>query len=266
MRDDFYNNNLNLIEDQQLSQNLFVISSNEKNNLNNSENPKEKININNENDNNINNDICICIKNENQIRKKKGRKKKGDLIVGKTHDKSENGNINKKVVNKTHGSIVDEANKIILNEFGNLPRKFRKIDNNIIKKISTKQKIKEFLDLKNKDFLNNNITAKFKKKSSNKNEETLKFFLENKNEKYKNNHKLNNYLEMKIETFYKEIFLKSYYKKFIEKEESKLKEKNENNEKYIQKLKKMAENFIEDNYYLSKKRKNNPLFITNNDN
>ena len=71
---------------------------------------------------------------------------------------------------------------------------------------------------------------------------------------------------MKIETFYKEIFLKSYYKKFIEKEESKLKEKNENNEKYIQKLKKMTENFIEDNYYLSKKRKNNLLFITNNDN
>ena len=71
---------------------------------------------------------------------------------------------------------------------------------------------------------------------------------------------------MKIETFYKEIFLKSEYKNFIESEESKLKEKNENNEKYIQKLKKMAENFIEDNYYLSKKRKNNLLFITNNDN
>ena len=30
-----------------------------------------------------------------------------------------------------------------------------------MKKISTKQKIKEFLDLKIKDFLNNNITAKF---------------------------------------------------------------------------------------------------------
>ena len=268
MFDNFYNNNnLNLIEEQQLSQNVFVIPSNEENNLNKIlENPKEKININNENDNNINNDICICIKNENQINKKKGRKKKGDLIVGKTHDKSENGNINKKVVNKTHGSIVDEANKIILNEFGNLPRKFRKIDNNIIKKISTKQKIKEFLDLKNKDFLNNNITTKFKKKSSNKNEETLNFFLENKNENYKSNHKLNDYLEMKIETFYKEIFLNLEYKNFIESEESKLKEKNENNEKYIQKLKKMTENFIEDNYYLSKKRKNNSLFITNNEN
>ena len=71
---------------------------------------------------------------------------------------------------------------------------------------------------------------------------------------------------MKIETFYKEIFLNLEYKNFIESEESKLKEKNENNEKYIQKLKKMTENFIEDNYYLSKKRKNNPLFITNNDN
>ena len=74
---------------------------------------------------------------------------------------------------------------------------------------------------------------------------------------------------MKIETFYKEIFLKSYYKNFIKSEESKLKEKNggdENNEKYIQKLKKMTENFIEDNYYLSKKRKNNSLFITNNEN
>ena len=174
--------------------------------------------------------------------------------------------MNKKIINRIHNFIIKYFNDIITNEFIFQIRKFEKINSNFMKKISTKQKIKEFLDLKNKDFLNNNITTKFKKKSSNKNEETLKFFLENKNEKYKNNHKLNNYLEMKIETFYKEIFLKSYYKNFIEKEESKSKEKNEYNEKYIQKLKKMTENFIEDNYYLSKKRKNNLLFITNNDN
>ena len=260
MRDDFYNNNLNLIEDQQLSQNLFVIPSNEKNNLNNLENPKEKININYENNNNINN-----INNEeNQISKKKCRKKKGDLKEGKTHDKSENGNMNKKIINRIHNCIIEYSNKIIKDEFEIQIRKFEKINSNFMKNISTKQKNKDFLDLKIKDFLNNNITTKFKNKSNNKNEETLNFFLENKNEKYKNNHKLNYYLEMKIETFYKEKFLKSEYKKFIESEESKLKEKNENNEKYIQKLKKMTENFIEDNYYLSK-RKNNSLFITNND-
>ena len=266
--DIFYNNNLNLnlLDNQQLSQNLFDIQSNETNNLNKIlENPKEKININNENDN-INNDICICIKNENQISKKRGRKKKEDLKEGKTHDKSENGNINKKIVNKIHNCIINKSNEIILNEFGIQTRKFRKIDYKIINNISTKQKIKEFLDLNIKDFLKNDITTKFKNISNNKNEETLKFFLENKKEKYKNNQKLNHHLEMEIKTFYKEIFLNLEYENFIKLEECKLKEKNENNPKYIQKLKKMTENFIEDNYYLSKKRKNNSLFITNNEN
>ena len=245
-------NNLNLFENQKLSKNSFEIISNELDTFNINNN--EKFNINNENNINIFN-------NNNQISKKKGRKKKGDLKEGKIHDKSENGNIKKKIINRIHNFIIEYFNDIITNEFIFQIRKFEKINSNFMKKISTKQKIKEFLDLKIKDFLNNNITTKFKNKSYNKNEETLNFFLENKNEKYKNNHKLNYYLEMKIETFYKEIFLNLEYKKFI-----KLEEKNENNEKYIQKLKKMTENFIEDNYYLSKKRKNNPLFIINNDN
>jgi hypothetical protein len=253
-------NNLNLSENQKSSKNSFDIISNELDTFNINNN--EKFNINNENNNITNNNICK-FNNNNQISKKKGRKKKGDLKEGKIHDKSENGNIKKKIINKIYKCIIKYFNEIIKNEFGQI-RKFRKINSKFMKKISTKQKIKEFLDLKIKDFLNNNITAKFKNKSNNKNEETLKFFLENKKEKYKNNQKLNYYLEMEIKTFYKEIFLNLEYKNFIKLEECKLNEKNENNPKYIDKLKKMTENFIEDNYYLSK-RKNNSLFITNND-
>ena len=146
-------------------------------------------------------------------------------------------------------------------------RKFEKIEYQIIQQIKTKEKIKEFLNLKIKDFLNNNISTKIKKKSKNKNENTLKFIF--KNEKYKNNQELNNFLEMEIKTFYKEIFLKLEYKNFIQ---SQIKFEN-NNFNYIQKLKEKTKNFIEDydyvqnekKNYLSKKRNNNSMFIIDND-
>ena len=157
--------------------------------------------------------------------------------------------------------------------FGYQRNKLRKINykNNNIR---NKKENKKLLNKKIKDFLcENEISNKYKNPDKNQNKKNLKIL-----EKYenleKNNKNESNFfecLEMTIETFYKEIFLKKYFEEFIRKEKKK------NDDNYIQKLRECSENFIEyynndendeneNKTYLSKKRNNKPMFIIHKDN
>ena len=128
------------------------------------------------------------------------------------------------------------------------------------------KKLKEFL-------CENKISKKYKHCDRYQNKINLEELEKYKNfNSYSNNKNEPNFyecLEMTIETFYKEIFLKKYLDEFIEENIKK-----ENDENYIQKLKKSAENLIEyykneeneNKNYLSKKRKNKPIFVIDNKN
>ena len=135
--------------------------------------------------------------------------------------------------------------------------------------------------------IENKISKKFINFNRNQNKKTIEILENKKNLNYefeenflnllidKKEPNIYECLEMTIETFYKEIFLKEYLDKFInenvEKEKKKEKEKEkekDNDVDYIQKLKEETKNFIEyynddeneKNNYLSKKRKSKSIF------
>ena len=239
-----------------------------------------------ETQNSTNNDNII----HNVEKKKPGRKTKTDETSKKkkTHGRIERGNINSKIKNYFINKVIKHLNKKIIDYFGNQKTKFRKIKYKI-NNIRNKNENKNLLCKKLKDFLiENKISKKFKNFYRNQNQKTINF-LENKNilnyqfeensnlSIYKNEPNIFECLEMTIETFYKEIFLKKYLNEFInrniEKERKREKEK-EYDVDYITKLKEEAENFIEyynndeneNKNYLSKKRKNKFIFKITNDN
>ena len=189
----------------------------------------------------------------------------------KIHNKFEKGNIYSKIKNYLiNKNLIYHLNKEMVKFFGYQRNKLRKIiykNNNI----RNKKDNKKLLNKKIKDFLcENEISNKYKKPDKNQNKKNLKIL-----EKYenleKNNKNESNFfecLEMTIETFYKEIFLKKYFEEFIRKKKKK------NDDNYIQKLRECSENFIEyynndeneNKTYLSKKRNNKPMFIIHKDN
>ena len=245
---------------------------------------QSKIETQNSTNNENNNNIIKIIKEKN----KPGRKTEKTSKKKKTHGRTERGNIYSKIKNYfINKVIIKHLNKKIKDYFGNQKTKFRKIkykNNNIRNKNDNRnllcKKLKYFL-------IENKISKKFKKKNRNQNKKTIEILENKKNLNYefeenflnllidKKEPNIYECLEMTIETFYKEIFLKEYLDKFInenvEKEKKKEKEKEkekDNDVDYIQKLKEETKNFIEyynddeneKNNYLSKKRKSKSIF------
>ena len=243
-------------------------NNNKENNNNNENNNENNNNIDNNNENNNNNN------NKKKQKIKPGRKTNKNILKKKIHDKNEGGNINSKIKNFfINKKIIEHLNKKIFEFFGrqrNLLRKIKYECNNIC----NKNKNRKFLNKKLKEFLcENEISKKYKHIDSYQNKINLEKLEKYKNfNSYSNNKDEPNFyecLEMTIETFYKEIFLKKYLDEFVEENIKK-----ENDENYIQKLKTKAENFIEyykneeneNKNYLSKKRKNKSIFVINYDN
>ena len=164
------------------------------------------------------------------------------------------------IKNKNHDFIIDYFNNKIIEEYGYQKMKFRKIKYEKI--ISLKNE--DFFKLSLKSFLKFDITPKCKNHSENENEIKLEFLSKN-----KRNKNIINLLENSLAYFYKNYFLNKkefeineneklilknnenkekknkivYFDDFIEQ----LRKKNEN-EIYIEKIKKIAkEDFI--NYY-----------------
>ena len=181
----------------------------------------------------------------------------------KIHDKSKSDNIREKIKNNSFNFMIEFLNDKIRKFFNeNQSLIFRKIDYKL-KNIKNKEENFLFLNKSLKEILNEKISPKFSKINKNQNKITLKIVYSNSNLSY--------FLDMKFKDFYKEYYLKKYVindkksktKNFfdlIENEEKKYEkkinfEKNEDDKQkkideknfYINKIKNIAQNFIE--YY-----------------
>ena len=181
------------------------------------------------------------------------------IIKKKIHDKTESGNIRAKIKNKYHSFIIEFLNKKIREKKeGKQIVKFRKINYKIIN-IRKRDYNRNLLKSTIKDFLENDISLKYKKKSKEQNKKTIeKIYFE-----------LKQYLDMTYEEFFTNIFLRKnnnleannkveYFSDYINNlklkeskkielylyDENQKKQKYLELDKYINKIKIIAENYI----------------------
>ena len=297
---DFGNSNYyyykELIENQDCKKNFYNDDDDDEDAENKSTNDIEDKNQNQNNqeqkliNNNKNNfdDIIIEIDNKNfDIKKffvgkkrKLGRKTKKENIKinKKIRRKFRTDNIDKKIKNFIHKSIIKFLNIVIIKIFGSQKRKFRKIAYKIIIKMNNK----EFFNQKLKNFIEKEITSRYKRKPKTINKKNSDYLSEEK--------KIKDLLEKTVGYFFKNYFIKDYFdlykniKKVDEELKLEINTKKENkilcfddfikklreNEKYdefyIKKVEERAEKILKENFdddkYIDnhKNKKNKKLF------
>ena len=172
------------------------------------------------------------------------KKKEKKNIKNNKGRKYDDDNIRSKIKNNFLRFEFNYLNETIKEEFGHQKLLFRKIEYSDLR---NKKENKEFIQKKFFEFiLENDISSKFKTKDPELNKKHLKKFDLN------DNSKVSNFLNLTMESIYNNFFLNKKHEKnkkivFFDDFIKKL-EKEEEDENYIEKIKKIAkENFI--SYY-----------------